>query len=160
MRCQRCNKETDNFTGSIFNTELICMECAEKERDHPDYEKARAVEADEVRKGNYNFEGIGLPDDLTSTLKMNYTNFICTYFLYNARPMLGEIDMFFSTWVADSLIKAVNVDKMRICDLIKKHDLGNYIARHRKYYELLNKQGIVDDLIKYLQGKGETIVLK
>lgn len=64
MKCQRCGKETDAFTMSMFNTDECCMECIEKEQKHPDYQKARDVEHAEVVKGNYNFPGIGLPNDL------------------------------------------------------------------------------------------------
>jgi hypothetical protein len=40
------------------------MDCKEKEKQHPDYERAVERERQEVLNGNYNFEGIGLPDDL------------------------------------------------------------------------------------------------
>lgn len=49
---------------SIFNTDMCCLECIEIERAHPDFQKARDVELDELLKGNYNFPGIGLPEDL------------------------------------------------------------------------------------------------
>lgn len=64
MKCQRCRKETNMHTMSYFNTQEICMECDEAERKHPDFEKARKAEHDEVVKGNYNFAGVGLPADL------------------------------------------------------------------------------------------------
>jgi hypothetical protein len=35
------------------------MECKEKETHRPDYEKARKADIEEIRKGNYNFKGIG-----------------------------------------------------------------------------------------------------
>jgi len=63
--CQRCNKKSDNgLIISIFNTEMICDDCKEKERRHPQYEKAREREYEEIKNGNYNFDGIGLPNDL------------------------------------------------------------------------------------------------
>ena len=62
--CDRCGEESDKFKGSIFNTQMCCMKCIEKEQKHPDYNKAREIELEEVKKGNYNFEGIGLPIDL------------------------------------------------------------------------------------------------
>jgi hypothetical protein len=49
---------------SFFNTQMVCKECETKEKNHPDYQKARETEEAEVRKGNYNFPGIGLPKDL------------------------------------------------------------------------------------------------
>ena len=64
MRCQRCYNETRVHTVSIFNTQEICMDCATKEKAHSEYENARKREAEEVRKGNYNFEGVGKPVDL------------------------------------------------------------------------------------------------
>ena len=38
-----------------FNTDTLCMKCAEEERQHPDYELAA------VRAGNRNFAGLGWP---------------------------------------------------------------------------------------------------
>lgn len=49
---------------SIFNTQTCCLECIEEEKMHKDYERARRTELEEVKNGNYNFEGIGLPKDL------------------------------------------------------------------------------------------------
>jgi len=64
-QCDRCNHSTNNITiMSKFNKDIICMPCKEDERNHPDYKKASDEELAECKKGNYNFEGIGLPDDL------------------------------------------------------------------------------------------------
>ena len=45
---------------SMYNEDVICMACKEKERQRPDYREA--VEADEaaIRRGDQNFKGIGL----------------------------------------------------------------------------------------------------
>lgn len=64
MRCDRCGKDTIQTTMSFFNTDTICMECDDLERAHPLFEVAHRVETEEVMRGNYNFEGIGLPNDL------------------------------------------------------------------------------------------------
>ena len=45
---------------SIFNEQVICMVCKEKERQRPDYREAVEAELDAVRHGNRNFKGIGL----------------------------------------------------------------------------------------------------
>jgi len=58
--CDRCGGELKVRIMSMFNEDVICMECKEKETQHPDYKKARDAEMEEVRKGNYNFKGIGL----------------------------------------------------------------------------------------------------
>lgn len=60
--CQRCDTKTNTHIMSMFNTELICMGCKREETERPDYESARDAEMAEVRKGNYNFPGVG--DDL------------------------------------------------------------------------------------------------
>ena len=44
---------------SRFNTDCICIRCAEAEKSHPDYRKAVEAEMAEIRRGNFNFKGIG-----------------------------------------------------------------------------------------------------
>lgn len=63
-RCERCGEETAVYTCSMFNTETICLGCKEVEEAHPGYEEARRVEGEAVLAGNFNFPGVGLPDDL------------------------------------------------------------------------------------------------
>lgn len=59
--CQRCNKETGGVTiMSMFNEQIICMPCKEAEKAHPRYDEAVKADNEQIRKGNYNFEGIGL----------------------------------------------------------------------------------------------------
>lgn len=62
--CDRCKNESSILSMSYFNTDTICPSCGEKERTHPSYEEAKRIEHNEVIKGNMNFPGIGLPDDL------------------------------------------------------------------------------------------------
>jgi hypothetical protein len=62
--CDRCKKESNILTGSYFNTEMICLSCDEKEKNHDKYKDAKDAELEQVKQGNYNFEGIGLPNDL------------------------------------------------------------------------------------------------
>lgn len=64
-RCERCGKETQVSTCSRFNTQQICMECAKVEREHPLYGLARDIEYEHIKQGDYNYEGIGLPQDIT-----------------------------------------------------------------------------------------------
>lgn len=64
MRCDRCGKETTGWTGSYFNTEKICFECRDKEEAHPEFAEARRIELEAVKRGDYNFPGIGLPAEL------------------------------------------------------------------------------------------------
>jgi len=58
-KCQSCRKETTATIMSMFDTRMICLDCEQKEREDPRYEKARKAESDAVRRGDYNFRGIG-----------------------------------------------------------------------------------------------------
>ena len=62
--CERCNKSTGILIISMFNTEEICLKCKQKEKEHPDYKKAVKADEEAIRRGNYNFKGIGKPNDL------------------------------------------------------------------------------------------------
>jgi hypothetical protein len=62
--CERCGEHTGTTTVSYFNTEEICMPCRETERAHPGFAAARAAEEKAVRLGDWNFEGVGLPEEL------------------------------------------------------------------------------------------------
>ena len=58
-RCDRFPKELkDGRIMSMFNTDCICMECWQKEMKDEDYKKAVEAENEEIRKGNFNYEGI------------------------------------------------------------------------------------------------------
>ena len=58
--CDRCGGSlSDGRTMSMFNNDCICMECKEKERQRADYGKAVEADHAEIKKGNYNFKGIG-----------------------------------------------------------------------------------------------------
>jgi hypothetical protein len=45
---------------SMFNTDIICMDCKSRERKRPEYKTAVDADDDAIRAGNYNFKGIGL----------------------------------------------------------------------------------------------------
>lgn len=64
MKCERCGKEMMSFRCSWFNQEDICSKCQKKEEAHPLFQEAKRREHREVVKGNLNYEGVGLPDDL------------------------------------------------------------------------------------------------
>ena len=64
MKCQRCGKETRTTIMSMFNTDIICMDCKEKEKKHPSYNAAVEVDNREILKGNFRYKGIGKPKDL------------------------------------------------------------------------------------------------
>lgn len=64
--CHRCGESLANvwFTMSRFNTQMICGYCAVLEERHPRYTEACDEEFKAVRNGDYNYPGIGAPDDL------------------------------------------------------------------------------------------------
>jgi hypothetical protein len=43
---------------------MCCPKCIEKERAHPDFQKAREAEHKAIKNEDFNYPGIGLPDDL------------------------------------------------------------------------------------------------
>jgi len=49
---------------SYFNTDIICMKCCKKEREHPKFKAAQAREEKAVKSGDLNFSGVGKPEDL------------------------------------------------------------------------------------------------
>ena len=58
--CDRCHKELkDGRIMSMFNTDCICLECAEKESKEEGYDEAVKAEHEEIIKRYYNFKGIG-----------------------------------------------------------------------------------------------------
>lgn len=64
-QCDRCHLPHNNRTTmSIFNTDTICIPCKKAEQNHPMYPLASDKEMEQVKQGNFNFEGIGLPADL------------------------------------------------------------------------------------------------
>ena len=59
-QCDRCGGSLEGGRiMSMFNNDCLCMKCKEEETKHPDYKAAQEADIAEIRKGNYNFEGIG-----------------------------------------------------------------------------------------------------
>lgn len=57
--CDRCGGSLEKGRiMSMFNTDCICMECLEKEKQDKDYDKAVQADHEEIKKGNYNYKGI------------------------------------------------------------------------------------------------------
>lgn len=65
-KCKWCGASGKDVitTMSIFCTDMICMDCKDREVKHPLYPIAREAEANAVKMGDYNFPGIGKPSDL------------------------------------------------------------------------------------------------
>ena len=61
-RCDRCGGPLTVRIMSMFNEDVLCMACKEKERQRPDYREAVEADLDAIRHGNRNFKGIGLKD--------------------------------------------------------------------------------------------------
>lgn len=57
--CDRCHKSLKNGRMmSMFNTDCLCLDCIEAERQRSDYRQAAEADHAEIGKGNYNFGGI------------------------------------------------------------------------------------------------------
>jgi ribosomal protein L37E len=59
MKCDRCGKETNVHIMSFFNEDDICLDCKEAEKQRPDYKDAVAEDEAAIKRGDYNFKGIG-----------------------------------------------------------------------------------------------------
>ena len=71
--CDRCRKPLNGMRiMSMFNEDCLCMECKDAERNHSDYKTAVETDHAEIRKGNFNFKGIGYPGK-----QLKYTQFMC-----------------------------------------------------------------------------------
>ncbi len=56
--CDRCGESTNNVTTmSMFNEDVICMNCKDEEKNDPEYQAASEAEREEIKKGNYNYRG-------------------------------------------------------------------------------------------------------
>ena len=58
-QCHRCSKKTNCHTMSMFNENLICMQCKADERKDPRYKEAQEADRLAIQSGNFNFKGIG-----------------------------------------------------------------------------------------------------
>lgn len=57
--CDRCGKPLNGCRiQSMYNHEVLCMDCKDKETQREDYRQAVEADHAEIRRGNYNFEGI------------------------------------------------------------------------------------------------------
>lgn len=58
--CDRCGKSLKNGRMmSMFNEANLCLDCIEVERKRSDYHQTIEADHAEIRKGNFNFKGIG-----------------------------------------------------------------------------------------------------
>lgn len=61
-KCDRCGKPLNGARiMSMFNEDTICLDCKEKEKHLQEYKAAQNADIEEIKKGNYNFPGIGFP---------------------------------------------------------------------------------------------------
>lgn len=58
--CDRCNIDLSGKSRimSKMNTDVLCSDCHEEEMNHEHYKKACDAEHEEIKKGNYNYEGL------------------------------------------------------------------------------------------------------
>jgi hypothetical protein len=56
--CDRCGGTTNNMTTlSMFNEDVICMNCKEEENKDPEYAAACEAEREALAKGDRNYKG-------------------------------------------------------------------------------------------------------
>lgn len=55
QNCDRCGKPLNGCRiMSMYNHEVLCMDCKDKETQREDYSKAVEADHAEIRRGNYN----------------------------------------------------------------------------------------------------------
>jgi hypothetical protein len=69
-QCNRCADPLLVYTMSRYNRDILCTQCREDEKDLPSYAAAEEAEIKQVRRGNYNFAGVGLSSDDRARLKV------------------------------------------------------------------------------------------
>lgn len=58
--CDRCNKPLDGTRiMSMFNEDVLCLDCKCEERKFSNYEEARTARLAAAKTGNRNFKRIG-----------------------------------------------------------------------------------------------------
>lgn len=68
--CDRCEKEISSHKMSWFNRENICLDCQEIEKEHPLYQRAKELENEEVKRGNYDYPGMFADKTWTEILEI------------------------------------------------------------------------------------------
>lgn len=67
--CDRCGGSLeDGRIMSMLNTDCLCLNCKNKEKQHPQYKEAAEAELAEVRQGNYNYQGLLKEQKITDKL--------------------------------------------------------------------------------------------
>lgn len=64
--CPWCGDVSNVTIMSKFCTDIICIHCKDIEKQHPRYKEACDIERQACLNGDYNFEGIGKPNDIQS----------------------------------------------------------------------------------------------
>ena len=56
--CDRCGKSTNGATTmSVFNEDVICMDCKKEEKNDPEYGAAVEAEREAILRGDRNYKG-------------------------------------------------------------------------------------------------------
>ena len=56
--CDRCGKSTNGSTTmSVFNEDVICMDCKKEEKNDPEYGAAVEAEREATMRGDRNYKG-------------------------------------------------------------------------------------------------------
>ena len=62
FKVKNCERSGAPLNGvrimSMFNTQVICMNCKDKEKSDSEYNEAVQDDHNEIKSGNFNFKGI------------------------------------------------------------------------------------------------------
>lgn len=60
--CDRCGCGLEDKPSimSMYNEDILCLDCKKEETKRPDYKKSVEADMEQIKQVNWNFEGIGL----------------------------------------------------------------------------------------------------
>jgi len=151
-KCDRCGKTTHSLKMSFFNEEECCTNCLLIEQLHDEYKAAKEKEHEECLKGNYNYEGVGLPKHYNDWRQCFENNFdfkviispgehssdSCCYYIKNT---LGNYLCLNTCQVYKSTPNIIEVQIKDIKSLDELHEF--IISKKLKYNEDSIKQFIL-----------------
>lgn len=56
--CSRCGGPLKVRSMSRMNEDVLCLNCMDAEKAHPNYQEAVEAELEQVKAGNYNYPGL------------------------------------------------------------------------------------------------------
>lgn len=162
LKCDRCGKESKIFKMSFFNKQECCTNCLLIEQLHDDYKDAKLKEHEECLKGNYNFDGVGLPSNYNKWEKLFTDNFNFEIFVeigYDGKQhenlyYMRDKDCKFHICLNNLKIQHYdcNVNKKALTDIYSLEELKTFIFSKNLEY---NESAIKEFFLRNIERKNK-----